>query len=273
MGSKDKFYGIISAAHGFDDIGFNQTSGTINSVAKYGAGKYAKYAMVTASTAHNLTVGQQINVTGTTDYDGPTRILAIVSSTKFVIKKAFTVTKSGAWDLKQAEGNWDALMPVGADQPAANVAITFWKPEQQGGNDASQALTKDKVYVFPGGIRKIILSSAGATAGDIRLFRAASTRPGAVRSLVAPSVVGYNPTGGTAGDTVDIIGSNFDRALSNNVVKFFDGTTAAIATPLSIDQEGHVLTVTQPSLAGATGVVTVTTNGLATATGPAYNGH
>ncbi len=256
MGSKDKFFGIISATHGFDDVGFAQGTGTISSVAKYGAGKWAKYALVTESVAHGLTKGMSVNIAGTTDYDGPTQVIAIVGTTKYVIKRPFTVTKTGTRDGKQAEGNWDAFMPIGANMTAANIALTYWDPNQEGGLDTSTDFTADKVYVIPGGIKKVVIS----TDGNVRLFRAATRRPSGLRNPSAPTVVGYNPTGGTAGATVDILGSGFDPALSNNVVKF-NGT---VAYPIQITED--VITVPIPS--GATsGAITVTTNGQ-NATGP-----
>lgn len=269
MGSKDKFYGIVSAAHGVDTIGTDQATGTISAVAKYGAGKWAKYAMVTEASAHNLTKGQQVNIGGTTDYDGPTIVIAIVGTTKYVIKKAFTITKTGTRDGLVGDGNWDAMMPIGGDLAAANVSIDFWQPNLEGGDDVDEVFTQDKIYVFPGGIKKITI----ATSGNVKLYRAASIRPGGVRNPATAAIYGYNPTGGTAGDTIDILGKNFDPALSNNIVKFYDGTTAALAYPSAVNQDGTIITVAVPSLAGATGVVTVKTNGLATATGPAFNGH
>lgn len=262
MGSKDKYFGILSSSHGFDDIGFAQGVGTITAVAKYGAGKWNKYAMVTENAAHSLTKGMTVNITGTTDYDGPTRVIAIVSTTKYVIDRPFTITKTGARDGKQAEGNWDGFMPIGADVPAGNLTLTFWDPNQQGGLDTSTDFTKNILYRTPGGIKRAIMGTAGtsATAASIRLMRAASVRPGNVRNPSAPVVVGYNPTGGTAGAVVDILGQNFDPAMSNNVVKF-NGT---VAYPTQITKD--VITVPIPS--GATsGAITVTTFGV-NATGP-----
>lgn len=269
MGARDKFYSLLTAAHGVDTLGINQATGTISSVAKYGAGKWAKYALVTEGAAHNLTKGQQVNIGGTTDYDGPSIVIATVGTTKYVIKKAFTVTKTGTRDGLAGEGNWDAMMPVGGDLAAANVSLQFWQPEMEGGDDTDPVFSQDKVYVFPGGIKNITI----ATAGNVKLYRAASIRRGGVRNPATAAIYGYNPTGGTAGDTIDILGKNFDPALSNNIVKFYDGTTAALAYPSAINSDGNIITVVVPSGAGATGVVTVKTNGLATATGPAFNGH
>jgi len=145
-----------------------------------------------------------------------------------------------------------------------------------GSSASAVQYTKDQIYMFPGGIRIAALSTAGtAPTANARLFRAASLRPGAVKGIIPPVVRGYNPTGAATsaavGTSIEILGSNFDPALSNNVVKFHDGATAVFAYPTAVDPEGHVITVPIPSGAGATGVITVKTNGLATATGPAFN--
>ena len=275
MGSRDKFYGVETRSHGIDDVGVLQTAGTINSVAKYGAGKWAKYALVTASAAHNLTMGQSVNILGTTDYDGPTRVVATPSTTTFVIKRPFTITKTGTWDGKAAEGNWDAFMPMHGDMAAAGVTFVYWRPEQQGGLDGFANFTKDVVYKIPGGLKTVTCATAATspTAPTLRLIRASSVRPGGLRNPSAPGVVGYLPTGATAGETIDILGKNFDPALSNNVVQFYNGTTGTVAYPSAVNSEGDIITVVVPSGVGATGIITVKTNGMATASGPAFNGH
>ena len=274
MGSKDKYFGVRSASHGFDDIGYAQPSGSISSVARYGgAGKWRKMAVVTASAPHNLTNGQAVNIAGTTDYDGPTIVLDVVSSTQFLIKRPFTVTKTGTFDCKAGEGNWDAMIPLGADIPAGNLAFSFWKPEMNAGNETGVVYTKDELYTFPGGIRRAIMSTAGTTAAcNARLIRASSLRPGGVKSKIAPTVIFYSPTGATAGDSVDILGSDFDPALSNNSVHFIGGGTATVVNPTAVDPEGHWMTVPFPSgVINTTGAFRVKTNGLLGATGPSVN--
>jgi len=260
MGSKEKFYGIITAAHGFDDIGLAQPTGGVSAVSKYNVGKYWKYALVTSVSAHNLTKGQQVNISGTTYYDGPSIVLAVPSTTTFVIKKGFYVTATGSWDVKAAEGNWDALMPIGAGVSAANIAIVPWKPEQLGGNEASVDFTQDKVYPIPGGIKKVNL----ATAGNIRLFKAASVRPGDGRNLATATIVGFNPTSAASGATIDIIGTNFDPVPDRNAVRFTNGVRANV---VSATQE--IMTIVLPS-AAVSGVVAVVNNGGKNATGPTF---
>lgn len=256
-----KAINLNSFSHGYDDIGFAQTAGVISSVAQYKTGKYAKYAAVTANAAHNLTKGQPVNITGTTDYDGPTIVLAIVSPTVFVIKRAFTVTKTGAWDIKAAVGNWDAFIPIGANITAANIAFEFHDPNQQGANDASVDFTQNIIYPIPGGIKKCTIS----TAGNVRLIRAATEKPYfAKKSTSVPTIVAYNPTSAAVGATIDILGTNFDPVPDRNSVTFNSGVKAKV---LSCTEE--ILTVAVPTGA-ITGAVTNVCNGNQTATGPSF---
>lgn len=262
MGTIDKSHSIFSAAHGFDDAGFAQTAGSITSIAQYKVGKYAKYAMVTASAAHLLTKGQPINIAGTTYYDGPTRVLAIVNSTQFVIKRAFAVTATGSWDIKSGLGNWDAFMPIGANLTAANIAFEFHNADLQGANESSVDYTKDIMYPMPGGIKKFTIS----TAGNIRLIRAATTTPYfRNRNMSTPTVVGFNPTGAAVGATVDILGTNFSPIPDNNAVTFISGKKAVVTAATE-----EILTVTIPTGA-VTGIVTVVTARGQNATGPTFN--
>lgn len=261
MGSREKYFGVQSADHGFDDIGWAQPTGTINSVAKYNVGQYWKYALVTANAAHNLTKGMRINITGSTDYDGPTRIVAVPSSTTFVIKRGFTVTKTGNWDLRTVEGNWDAIQPIGANVTGAtNIAYEFWKPDMEGGNEALPNLTIDKLYPMPG-LKKVTLNSSG----NLRLYRAASTKPGNGINKSLPTIVGYSPATASIGATLDIIGTNFDPVPDRNAVRFFNGVRANVTVATE-----EILTIVIPTGAAATGVVAVITNGGQNASGPVF---
>lgn len=262
MGSKDKYFGIQSNAHGFDDIGFAQPTGSISSVAQYKTGKWAKYAVVTSGSAHNLTKGQSINITGTTDYDGPTRVIEVLSSTTFVIKRGYTTTKTGAWDCKQAIGAWDALMAIGGGASGANMTIEYHDNDFQGGKELANDFTQNVVVPMPGVIKKITL----ATAGNIRLFRSSTDKPYfSDKNKLAPSVVGYLPTSAAVGATIDIIGTNFDPVPDRNSVTFFNGVKANVTAATE-----EILTVTVPSSAAATGVVSVKCNGYQNASGPVF---
>jgi hypothetical protein len=172
---------LLSAAagsHGFDDIGFAQPSGVISSVAisaGHAGGRYEGKAIVTTSAPHGLSKGQAINITGTTDYDGVNRVLHVVSTTRFILNKTFTITKAGAWDSKGGDSAWVAFMPIGADVPAASFsALTFHYPNEQSGDEKAVPYTKDKMYFFPGIIKTILL----ITAGNIRLYRHSDLNPG-----------------------------------------------------------------------------------------------
>lgn len=261
MGSKEKLASIISAAHGIDDVGFAQPTGTINSVAALGGQtQYRKYAVVTTNAAHNLMKGQPINISGSTDYDGPTRILRVLSPTAVMIKRGFTITKTGNWDVRTVEGNWEALMPMGADITAANLTITSWRQNEQGGNEVAVDYTRDHMYVIPGGIKRIGI----ATAGNMRLFRGASVKPSDGQNLSLPTIVGYNPTSAVVGTTIDIIGTNFDPIPDKNAVRFTNGVRANVVSATE-----EILTIAVP-VGTVSGAVAVVTNRGQNATGPTF---
>jgi len=260
MDSKAGFYGIISAAHGTDDIGFSQPTGTINSVAQYKVGQWTKYALVTSAAAHGLTKGMSVNISGTTDYDGPTKVIAVPSTTTFVIERGFTITRSGNWDVRTVEGNWDGIMAVGATVTGGtNVSLEFWKPNQAGGSEALANLTLDQVYVMPG-IKKVTLNSSG----NLRLVRAASVKPGDGINLSAPTIVGYLPTSAASGATIDIIGTNFDPVPDRNAVRFQSGVRANV-----ISARKEILTIVVPTAAVSGGIAVITNRGQ-NATGPTF---
>ncbi len=261
MGSIDKAFAITSFPHGFDDIGFAQPTGAISEVSKYKTGKWAKYAVVASSAAHNLTKGQPINITGTTDYDGPTRVIEVLGPTAFVIKRGFTITRTGSWDVKQAVGNWDGLMAIGGGASGANMTLQFHDPNAQGGKELSTDFNQDVLHIFPGGIKKITL----ATAGNIRLIRGATDRPNqAVRNKLAPSIVGYLPTSAASGGTIDIIGTNFDPIPDRNAVRFSNGVRANV-----VSSTEEIMTIVVPT-AAVSGPIAVICNGNQNATGPTF---
>jgi len=262
MGSIDKAFALTSFPHGFDDIGFAQPTGGVSAATQYKVGKWAKYALIESTAAHNLTKGQPINITGTTDYDGPTIVLEVISSTKFVIKRGYTITRTGSWDVKQAKGNWDGLMAIGGGASGANMTIEFHDPAAQGGNELATDFQQNILHPMPGGIKKITL----ATAGNIRLIRGASDKPYYARkSRSAPTIVGYNPTQAAAGATLDIIGTNFDPIPDRNSVRFHNGVYANVTAATE-----EILTVVVPGTAAATGVIAVTCNGGQNASGPVF---
>lgn len=262
MGSKNRFYSVESQDKGFDDIGSAQPTGSISSVAMYKTGQYAKYALVTTGSAHNLTKGQPINITGTTDYDGPTRVLAVLSTTTFVIKRAFTVTKTGNFDVTAAVGNWDAIIPLDASvDGATNVAIEYWDKNQQGGNELVGQFLRGTTYKFPGGIKKITIN----TSGNLRLIRGASLKPHFARqNELVPTIVGFNPTSAAVGGTIDIIGTNFDPIPDRNAVRFSNGVRANVVSATE-----EILTIVVPTGAVSGPVANICNRGQ-NATGPTF---
>jgi len=265
MSSIDKAFGLSSLSHGFDDVGFAQPTGTISSARQYKTGKWSKYALIESAAAHGLTKGQAINITGTTDYDGPTRVVDVTSPTGFVIKRAFSVTRTGSWDIKTVEGNWDGIQPLGDNATGStNITFEFWKPGMAAGLQPAVAMTKDVVYPMPG-LKKVTINSSG----NLRLIRAASARPGDGINKNAPTVVAYSPPTAAIGATLDILGSNFDPIPDRNEVLFLTSPTAGVYAKVTNATE-EILTVVIPAGIAATGVISVKANGYQNASGPVF---
>lgn len=185
MGSKDKFYGIQTADHGFDEIGTSAPAGTISAIADGGtaSSRWSGKILLTVDTTANLKVGMAINITNLdAAHNGLTRILAVISATKIIVNITYDNTKvdgTGNWDCKGGASAWDAFIPRGADLNAANLTMTFWDSNQQGGFGATGvAYTKDVIYPVPGRIKTVLLGTAGSTAtNNVELRRAATLRP------------------------------------------------------------------------------------------------
>jgi hypothetical protein len=183
MGSKNKYYGVQSAEHGFDDVGLAQPTGTISAIAdSKTASRWRGKLMITVNDNTLLRVGQPIRIAGLdADHNGLTRILAIPKSASdgtgtIIVNVTFNALDAdvtGTWAIDGGAGAWDAFMPIGADLTAANLAITFWDPKRQGSDENAVNYTKDQKYFFPAGIKTIQIS----TAGNVRLFRSATLRP------------------------------------------------------------------------------------------------
>lgn len=187
MGSKDKFFSVTSADKGTDDVGIAQSSGTVSAAAdaKTASGRWSGKTLLTVNSTAGLSAGMPINLTNLDAWlNYKTTILAVVSSTQLIVAVPFqTATDvTGNWDITAGGGAWDALMPMGADLPAANLALTFWDPSREGGNEIPTTLLQGKMYMFPGVIKTIAIT----TAGNVKLFRAATRRP-------------FGKDGGTAG--------------------------------------------------------------------------
>lgn len=194
MGSKDKVLSILSADKGVDDIGLAQPSGAIQgetgSISGYTGANYktgrsdwqGKLAIYVGATgAALLKKGEAIRLANSDpEHTGLTRVLSIVGSYAIVNIDFAGATGTGGtaptgmWFKDGGAGAWDAFMPVNDDLTGANIAsITFWDTKKQGaGATAAVDYLEGHVYAFPGIIKSIQLS-----AGNIRLFRAATLRP------------------------------------------------------------------------------------------------
>lgn len=178
MGSKEKFLSMTSADHGFDDVGLAQPSGTVSGVAQVIAGRWAGRIVLTVNSTALMKRGQPINI-GALDsvYSGATRVLRVISSTKVIVNIAYSTTPvdvTGTWDTLGGASAWDAFMPIGANLTGANITFTFWYPDRQGGDENAVDYLNGNLYAFPGIIKTIQI----ATAGNVRLIRSASLRPG-----------------------------------------------------------------------------------------------
>jgi len=179
MGSKDKFFSLTAADKGTDDVGIAQATGTVSAVsdAKSISGKWSGYTAITVNSVTGLTKGMPINLTNLDAWlNGLHHIKDIVvASNQIILEIAYQAPTdvTGNWDITGGLGAWDGFMAMGADLTAANVALTYWDPNRQGGNETLENFLQGKLYVFPG----IIKSIAITTAGNVRLFRAATLRP------------------------------------------------------------------------------------------------
>lgn len=183
MGSKEKFFSITSAEHGTDNLGLAQPTGNITAIgdAKNISSKWAGKLAITVNTILNLSKGMPIRIYNLdSGHNGLTYIKEIVTLSGPVYKiitnipyNNSLVDGTGNFAIDGGAGSWDAFMPIGADLPAANVAFTLWDSDRQGGNESASNYTQNKVYVFPGVIKTIQIS----TAGNVVLFRSATRMP------------------------------------------------------------------------------------------------
>ena len=141
------------------------------------------------------------------------------------------------------------------------MTFEYFDPNQQGGNELVNDFQQDIIYPVPGGIKRFGI----ATAGNIRLIRAASTKPGhAKQSKSVPTIVAYNPTSAAVGATIDILGTNFDPVPDRNAVRFTNGVLANVVSATE-----EILTIAVP-VGTVSGAIAVITNGGQNATGPTF---
>jgi len=184
MGSRDKFYGIQSAEHGFDDIGSAQPSGSISGATlatKWGprfAGKTQLVISATGGTFSSIRTSRSpINIISNDVWlNGQSSILKILGATQVIVNKAFQTGSggTGTYNLMGGEGSWDAFMPIGATVSGSNLpTLAFWNPNKQTFDENNTDYEQGKIYPFPAGIKTILISSTG----NIRLFRSSTLRP------------------------------------------------------------------------------------------------
>ena len=178
MSSKDKYYGIQAAAHGFDDVGISQPSGSISGATlatKWGPRFAGKTQLVITATG-SLKPRMPISITSTDAWlDGETSILKVIGATQVIINKAYQTptTGTGTWNIQGGEGSWDAFQPIGGNVTGANLTMTFWDTNKQGSDENAVDYEQGRIYPFPAGIKTILISSTG----NIRLFRSSTLRP------------------------------------------------------------------------------------------------
>ena len=142
MSSQSKFYSILSADKGVDDIGAAQPSGAIQgetgSISGYTgannriastnlAGKLAVY--VGATGAAILKKGEAIRLANSdASHTGLTQVLRVVGSYA-IVNKTFSsgaTAPTGRWFKDGGAGAWDAFMPLSDELTGASIS-TGWR--------------------------------------------------------------------------------------------------------------------------------------------------
>jgi hypothetical protein len=175
MGSRDKFYGIQSADHGFDDIGSAQPSGSISGATlatKWGprfAGKTELIISATGGTFSSARTSRSpINIISNDVWlNGQSSILKVLGATHIIVNKAFQTGSGGT-------GTYNLMGGEGAPVSGSNLpTFTFWDPSEQAMEENNVDYEQGKIYPFPAGIKTILIS----TTGNIRLIRSSTLRP------------------------------------------------------------------------------------------------
>jgi hypothetical protein len=177
MSSRSEFYSIQSADKGTDLVGLAQLTGTISAIAPGISPRLNTKLMLTVNSTVGLKSGMPIRIAALdAGHNGLTRILRVVSTTKVIVNilyNAALVDGVGTWSLDGGASAWDAMIPTTADLVGTNLALTFWRNDNQGGNETLPTYTKDQLYIFPGVIKTIQIS----TAGNVKLIRSSTLRP------------------------------------------------------------------------------------------------
>lgn len=179
MGSRDKYFSVLAADHGIDDVGLAQPTGAVNSVQDAGnlEPRFAGKLMLNIATAATpLRAGMAIRTVNlVAAFTALSRILKVLNGNNLIVNIPFatgsTAGVTGSWAMDGGAHNWDAFQPMGSDIPAGNVAMTYFEGNQIGAFGGSGGTySKDIKYFVPGGIKTVLISNAG----NIRLFRGAT---------------------------------------------------------------------------------------------------
>jgi len=184
MSSKDKYFNINTAEHGFDDIGSAQPSGSIEGATlatKWGprfAGKTQLVISATGGTFKSTRNSRSpINIiSNDTWLTGLSSILKVIGATQIIVNKSFQTGSggTGTYNLMGGEGAWDAFMPIGGTVSGSNLpTLTFWDSSRQSMDENNVDYQQGVIYPFPAGIKTILISSTG----NVRLIRSATLRP------------------------------------------------------------------------------------------------
>jgi hypothetical protein len=184
MSSIDKVYGIGAAAHGFDDIGSSQPSGSISGATlatKWGPRFAGKTQLVISATGGTFsstrTSRMPIHIISNDVWlNGPSSIMKVIGATQVIVNKSFQTGSggTGTYNLMGGEGAWDAFMPINGTVSGSNLpTFTFWEPSKQAMDENNTDYEQGKIYPFPAGIKTILISSTG----NLRLFRSSTLRP------------------------------------------------------------------------------------------------
>lgn len=184
MSSKDKYFGIQAAAHGFDDIGSAQPSGSISGATlatKWGPKFAGKTQLVISATGGTFSLTRTsrspINIISNDVWlNGLSSIMKVIGATQIIVNKAFQTGSggTGTYNLMGGEGAWDAFMPLGAPVSGSNIpTLTFWDPSKQAMDENNVDYQQGVIYPFPAGIKTILITSTG----NVRLFRSSTLRP------------------------------------------------------------------------------------------------
>lgn len=200
---------------------------------------------VTTSAAHGLTNMQQVNISGTTNYNGNFTIEQ-VTSTEFVIIKSFVTTETGSWEAANTFKWSDSggttfnatLVPIsGIEQTLNNgVQIKF-------ANIGSHSLLNVGTTTFLGSGQDDLSTSGTFTGVDVVNYRVE------IESLGTPDTFRWSKDNGITFEASGIAITGSAQLLDNGVSIQFTNTSS------------HLLSSVQTAVFTGTGLNDLTTSG------------